>query len=465
MLVLEILAGRLVAPYVGVTIETFTGIIGVVLAGIAIGAWMGGRAADRWAPRPLLGPLLVAGGVLALLAPTIVHLIGPSLRAAGPVEIVVIALLPFFLPAAVLSAVPPIVVKLSLDSLDQTGSVVGTLSAVSTAGAIFGTFATGFILIAAMPTNVIVITVGIVLLLVGGLLWMPRGRPLLALPLPALVAVGLLIAVDGPCDEESTYFCAFVTVDPHRPTGRVLWLDTLRHSYVDLDDPTHLEFRYGRVMADVMATMPPGALDALYIGGGGFTLPRYVATVRKGSVATVLELDASLVDIAQRDLGLDPDTVRTVIGDARVSLRDEPVAGYDLVIGDAFGGRSVPWHLTTREFAADIRARLRPGGIYLINLIDHPPLAFARAEAATLAEVFDTVAVIAPSGYLSGDDGGNFVMIAGDAFMDMPAIQAAVGRGAGGEALATGDDLADFIDGSAVLRDDHAPVDQLLGRP
>ncbi len=142
VLVLEILAGRLMAPYVGVTLETFTGIIGTVLAGISIGAWAGGRIADRIEPTKLLGPILATGGILALLAPPVVHVIGPAMRAAGPIEIVLLTVMAFFLPATVLSAVTPIVVKIRLTSLDETGAVVGSFSAVGTAGAIFGTFIT-----------------------------------------------------------------------------------------------------------------------------------------------------------------------------------------------------------------------------------------------------------------------------------------------------------------------------------
>jgi spermidine synthase len=468
VLVLEILAGRLLAPYIGVTLETFTGIIGVVLAGISAGAWLGGRVADRRPPRPLLGPLLIAGGVLALLAPTVVHRVGPAMVAAGPVEIVVLTLLAFFLPAAVLSAVTPIVVKIRLRSLDETGAVVGTYSAVGTAGAIFGTFVTGFVLVAALPSDVAVLGLGTALAIAGAALSVrPTDPGLLGIALvPVLVAVALLVVVDGPCDEETTYFCAYVTTDEDRPTGRVLWLDTLRHSYVDLADPTYLEFRYSRVMADVIDTLPAGPLQALYVGGGGFTLPRYLPATRPGSTGTVLEIDGALVDLVERDLGLTPRPDITVrIGDARVLVADLPAGAFDVVIGDAFGGLSVPWHLATREFTAALADRLGPGGVYLLNLIDYPPLGFARAEVATIAAVFPHVAVMAPRHHLAGDRGGNFVVAASAEPLDVTAIAAAIAARGGEETIITGDALATFVDGARVLEDDFAPVDQLISRP
>ena len=468
VLILEILAGRLLAPYVGVTLETFTGIIGTVLAGIAIGAWLGGRAADRIEPRRLLAPLLVVGGLLTLVAPPIINAIGPRVTGSDPVNIVTLTVLAFFLPAAVLSAVTPVVVKIRLHSLDETGQVVGSLSAIGTTGAIVGTFLTGFVLIAAWPSRPIVFALGAALIVAGlgiGAADLSRGA-LAAIVIPGVLGGLLLFTVNGPCETETAYFCARVEVDAERPTGRVLWLDTLRHSYVDLEDPTYLDFRYAKIMADVLASTPPGPLDVLFIGGGGFTLPRYIAEVRPGSTSLVLELDPTLVDIARVDLGLVTSADLAVqVGDARLLLADAPAGQYDAVIGDAFGGLSVPWHLTTEEFVTEIRERLTPTGYYLLNMIDYPPLGFARAEAATLADVFTHVAVIAPRDYLDGTRGGNFVMVASDSPIDTAAITASIRQRGGLEVVVGAAELARFLEGADVLRDDFAPVDQLISRP
>ncbi len=469
VLVLEILAGRLLAPYVGVTLETFTAIIGTVLAGISLGAWLGGRAADRRSPARLLGPLLIAGGLLSLAAPTIVEIFGPGLRGGEPAEIVMLTALAFLLPAVVLSAVTPVVVKLQLADLARTGTVVGRFSAVGTAGAIFGTFLTGFVLLAAFPTRPIVFGVGTALVAWGLALTLTLGRrggtAAAIAAIGTLLAGGALAMVEGPCDTETTYYCARVEVDQERASGRVLWLDTLRHSYVDLDDPTHLEFRYTRLIADVVDTQTdPGPVDALYIGGGGFTLPRWLEAVRPGSTSTVLELDGGLVDIAVERLGLDPEGIKEIrVGDARLTLGALPDGGFDVIVGDAFGGISVPWHLTTREFLAEIKARLRSDGIYIMNVIDRPPNVFAQSEAATLREVFNHVAVVAPPDYLEGVAGGNFVLAASQVTLDMEALAAALRvRGAVGVAIA-GSEVDAWADGAQVLHDNFAPVDQLLG--
>ncbi len=468
VLVLEIVAGRLMAPYIGVSLETFTGIIGVVLAGIALGAWAGGAAADRTAPGPLIGPLIAVSGVFVILAPQIVDLLGPAMRAAGPMEIVLLTASAFFVPSATLSAVTPVVVKLRLRSLEETGSVVGSFSAIGTAGALAGTFITGFVLLAAFPSTPMVLGMGVVLAVLGGAMSVRTMGTRTVLPALVLTVAGAggAFFADGPCQYQTAYFCARIEVDEADASGRELWLDNLLHAYVDLDDPERLELRYAREMADVIATLPRGPLEAGFIGGGGFTLPRYVNAVRPGSHTVVFEIDAALVDLVEDELGLRPsDDLEVVVDDARLSLRELPDASLDLLVGDAFGSLSVPWHLTTREFVEEIDRVLRPGGVYVVNVIDYPPLAFVEAETATLLDVFDHVGVIAPYRYLEGHSGGNFVLVASQSPVAWEGVQAGLGERALNEIVWFGDQARAFAGDAAVLRDDHAPVDQLIGRP
>lgn len=479
VLALEILAGRLLAPYVGVTLESYTGIIGVILAGIAAGSWIGGRVADRRDPHGLLGPLLTFGGATALLTIPIVDFLGQSMRGARPSTVVILALCGFVVPAAVLSAVTPVVVKIQLRDLDNTGQVVGRLSAVGTFGALFGTFVTGFVLIAALPTRPVIRGIGIGLVLLGVGVWVWMGRRERAQP-PTVGALGVAVLAglasfgqSNPCEYESAYFCAFVEADPDREGGRTLWLDTLRHSYIDVDDPAHLEFSYARTMGDVLAEIAPEGqpLDVVHVGGGGLSLPRYLEATRPGTRSTVLEIDPLLTTIAKQELGYEPiPTIDVVNGDARLHIEQVTDDSADLVIGDAFGGVSVPWHLTTREFLLEVREVLAPGGWYALNLIDYPPLGFARAEAVTLQEVFGHVAVLAPEERLRGQEGGNFVVVASTdplptgEILDRNATRGDDEAGVDSDGVASDPGLSwsDFVGGAEVLTDDHAPVDQLL---
>jgi hypothetical protein len=470
VLVLEILAVRLLAPYVGITLETYTAIIGVVLAGISVGSWAGGRLADRVQPKRLLGPMLVLGGALALLVTPVVRVAGTVANGGQAVAVLALAFAGFFAPAAVLSAVHPTVVKLQLADLRETGSVVGRLSAVATAGAILGTLVTGFLLVAALPVSRIVLGVGIALVAVGVVLSVRfRGGTDLPLGLLVLAVTAAIFGplVGEPCQVQSPYFCARVERDPARPSGRLLVLDDLVHSYVDLSDPTNLQYDYVRELGGVLdAAGPDGApLDVLHVGGGGFTMPRFLAATRPGSRSVVLELDPAIPRLARQRLGLvtGPDLL-VELGDARLTLARQPSARYQVVIGDAFGGRAVPWHLTTREFVTEVRRTLRPGGIYAANLIDAPPLGFLRAEAATLRAVFRHVAVIAPPDGFGDREGSNFVLVASDAPVPLPAIQRHAARRGQPTAVLEGAALDRFVAGAEVLTDDHAPVDQLVTR-
>ena len=458
VLVLEIIAGRLLAPYIGVSLETFTGIIGTVLAGIALGAAVGGALADRYEPKRLIGRALLAGGVLTWLSIPIVNSLGPGLG-NSPFEIIFLSGAGFFLPAAVLSGIPPMVAKLRLSTIEETGRIVGSLSAWGTVGALIGTFGTGFVLIALLPVRVIIISIGAVLVALGIVATARArgGRPEVVDTLLVLLIGVFTLGVGSPCDVETEYYCVRIVADDDRPSGRSLVLDRVRHAHVDLDDPTHLEIRYVRLLAEVADSLSPGPIDVLHVGGGGFTLPRYVAAVRPGSMQVALELDEELVEVARDELDLANTTgleIRT--GDARLHLSDLPSSAYDLIIGDAFAGESVPWHLTTREVMAEIRRMLRPGGVYAMNVIDGGNSGYSRAQLATLDEAFEHTLLIEPVDGIPNDR-VNQILVASDA--PLPELP----RESSDGVPVTGGELLAFIGDARVLTDDFAPADQLLG--
>jgi spermidine synthase len=467
VLVLEIVSLRLVAPYVGITLETNTAVIGIALAAIATGAWIGGRAADVAPPARLLGPLTLGGGALVLAVGPLVRWTGELARGGDASAVILIAAVAVFAPAALLAAVTPVVVKLRLATLAETGTVVGRLTSIGTLGAIAATFGTGFVLVAMVPTTVILFGLGGLLVAVGAVLTVRlRGVRAAAAPLALALLGGLATLVaPNPCELETAYHCARVSADPDRPSGRVLELDTLRHSYVDLEDPGHLEFGYVRGMAAAVDTFRAAGdpVRALHIGGGGLTLPRYLDATRPGSESLVLEIDRGVLDIDADQLGFRPgDGIETRVTDGRLGVADEPAGRRDLVIGDAFGGVAVPWHLTTRELVADVRRVLTADGLYAVNVIDRPPLAFVRAEVATIAAVFDHVALVARPDALAKEAGGNFVVLASDRPIDADALRTALAARDGALRLVTGPEVAAFAGDARILTDDFAPVDQLL---
>jgi hypothetical protein len=467
VLVLEILAVRMLAPYVGLTLETTTAIIGAVLAGIASGAAIGGYLADRTDARRLIVGLLFVGGLLALMTVPIVRWLGPGARGDGDLAalgITVVSLVPV---AAVLSAISPAVAHLQLHDLRASGTIVGRLSAWATAGALVGTFGTGYVLVPSMTVSSAVLAIGAVLL-VAAIALGATSRLLSPVVAGAVIAVAvglgsLSVALASPCDAETTYHCASIHSYPGTPSGRQLMLDDQHHSFVDLADPRHLEYEYTKWIADAIdSTSRKGTpLDAVFVGGGGFTLPRWLNATRPGSHAKVLEVDGDLVDFDRQRLGLrtSPD-LEAVVGDARVAMLDEGTDSADLIVGDAFGSLAVPWHLATAEWTDEIQRVLERGGLYALNVVDLRPLKLLKAESATLLDAFADVRLIAQQGADGDPAGGNAVLIASDERLPKNS-----GSNADEAVIYTRPALERLVGDTDVLTDDDAPVDQLLTTP
>lgn len=471
VLVLEILASRLLAPYVGITLQTYTSIIGVVLAGIALGSWLGGTLADRIDPRSMVGPTMMLGGGLGLLAPPIVRVSADRLDGTSNAVVLIATIAGFLLPSIVLSAVSPMLVKTQLRSLESSGATVGAMSAVGTAGSIVGTFVAGFLLVAKVPVTATVLGVCAALIGVGTLLTLstrrrPRAERLTAAGLFAFAGLGAgaAVAVESPCEMESAYYCASVFGVEGEPSVRILHLDNLDHSEVDLDDPSALRFSYTQLFGVAVDALAPGPIHAVHLGGGALTMPRYVRAVRPGSTGVVLEVDGALPDLAERKLGWVPGPdVEVVIGDGRVTMGQQEKGRAHVVFGDAFGAEAVPWHLTTSEFMKEIRSAMRADGVLAQNVIDARKHRFVRAEVATIATVFDHVAVLAPASSFDEESfGSNFIVIASDKALPLDAYRRAIKERGYDAVVRTGADLRRWVGDSPILRDDFAPVDQLF---
>lgn len=487
MMVLELVAGRIIAPYVGVSLYTWTSVIGIVLAGMSLGNYVGGRLADRRASLRLLAAIFALAGLVSLgiLA---VDSIGLALPDAWPITLRIVALTAalFFLPSMVLGMVSPVVASLAVRDLESTGSTVGRIYAAGAAGSILGTFATGFWLISEFGTHVIVAGVAAVLAIMALLFWLASRRVegrgalagvtiLLAVTLVGVAGVGVALRqgrIKSPCSLETDYFCIKVTEeerDGH--VLRVLVLDRLVHSYNSLDDPTLLTYGYEKVYAEATeytAGRKAGSepLQALFIGGGGYTFPRYMEALYPDSRLDVVEIDPGVTRVAHSVLGLAPDTqITTYNEDARLFLEQTPDREYDLVMGDAFNDYSVPYHLTTREFNERVRAWLADDGLYMVNLIDGLRRDFLRAYIHTLQQTFSYVYVIPSSAGWRDSPRMTYVLIATDAPLDASRL-AALGEG---EALLAGnmldpDEEAALLAGGepVTLTDRYAPVDQML---
>ena len=317
-MVIELVAGRIMAPYVGVSLYTWTSIIGVVLAGISIGAFLGGMLADRYPTPKTLGWLLFVSGLAALsISPLTGVAARLQLQTTLMLRILSVTALIFFLPSCLLGMISPVVVRLSLDRLERSGNVVGKIYAFSTLGSILGTFATGFFLISWMGTRNILLLMALILIVsspfFGGAFL--KRRVLLAL-FPVLFVS--LWAIHGTAftkhrDENSYFFkeTDYFTIEIKKveKNGKKLEaviLDNLIHSFVDLQDPLHLQYGYERTYADLVAWKIKSnpKFRALIIGGGGYTFPRYLEAKYPQAQIDVVEIDPQLTELAYQHLGL-----------------------------------------------------------------------------------------------------------------------------------------------------------------
>ncbi|MCZ4509384.1 fused MFS/spermidine synthase [Streptomyces sp. ActVer] len=244
--------------------------------------------------------------------------------------------------------------------------------------------------------------------------------------------------------------------DRDRVRAWTLLIDGAPQSHVDLDDPSYLSFEYQRRLGHVIDLVaPPGRpVQVVHLGGGAFTLARYVAATRPRSTQQVVERDAALVQLVRRELPLDPNArIRLRSVDAREGLAKVPDGWADLVIADVFSGARTPAHLTSGEFLTDVRRVVNAGGMYAANLADGPPLAHLRGQIATAAGVFPELALIADPTVLRGKRFGNAVLVASAVPLPVPELTRRAASDPHPARVEHGKSLRDFTGGAAPVTD------------
>ena len=477
-LIIEIVAGRILAPSIGVSLYTWTSIIGVVLAGISAGNYAGGLIADRYPSPVTLGIILLASAVASVAILPMDYLVSEPLLSLPIIPRIVLVTAALFLaPAFIMGMVSPVVIKLRLSDLSQTGNVVGKIYAVSTAGSIVGTFLTGFVLVQLLGTRLVILIVSLVLLVMAiafGNLWRAwkPGAAMGAL-FAAILAVGIFTdSLESECVRESNYFCIKVRArDIGDREVRLLYLDALLHSYVDVKDPLFLHYAYEKVFGDLAVTVAHRSpeLDALFIGGGGYTMPRFMEVLFPESSLEVVEIDPEVTEVAMEYLALPRTTnILTYGEDARTKLQELPQGKYEFIVGDAFNDVSVPYHLTTLEFNEMVHGLLSDDGVYSINVVDRMYSGrFLRSVVHTLQQTFPYVYVMRDDREWLSDTRFTFVVTASAAPLtasDVEVSNRLMNRGKPvTQFMPPGRFAAWLEDGQkVVLTDNFVPVDGML---
>lgn len=192
----------------------------------------------------------------------------------------------------------------------------------------------------------------------------------------------------GPVETDS----GSVELVPDRDNPRALtvMINGVPSSFVDLDDPSDVGFEYMEIMCAILDRLPAGPLDVVHLGTAGCAMARSLDASRPGSRQLGIDIDARLIELARTwfELPRSP-ALRLRAGDARAQLATLADASADVVVRDVFAGDTTPAHLLTVELVRDVLRVLRPGGLYLVNCADRPPLDGARAELATLRAALD----------------------------------------------------------------------------
>ena len=430
VMVYEIIGSRIVSPFIGTSTYVWTSLIGVILASLSLGYWIGGRIADKRPDVKMLAfAIFLSAGAVSLtilVKDVVLSVIGSSDVSLGFKSVAAALLL--FAPASVLLGfVTPFAVKLQMSTLADSGKTVGRLYALSTVGSIAGTFAAGFVLIPFVgSTRTLYLIAGTLFFL--SILLAPFAFTRTSFLIISLFILGIagseitsyaLFRANALHDIDTEYsrVQVFQTVDPKN--GRSFWAMAIdpyfvqSAMYLDGDDPV---FEYSKYY-HLVSHFKPDHKRALMIGGAGYTFPREYLRTYTDAVMDVVEIDPQMTEIARKYFRLQDDPRLTIIHqDGRTFLNSAGTGRYDAVMMDAFSSLfSVPYQLTTLEAVQQISRVLTGDGVVIFNLgsaIRGAGSQFLQAEFATYKQVFPHVYLFKVNADRTDDQLQNLIIVA-----------------------------------------------------
>lgn len=423
VLAIELLGTRVIAPFYGASLYLWSALISVTLAALSLGYAVGGRWADRGPKVTRFALVIGLAGIWIALVP---WLKVPVLAAAETLglrtAVLVTATVLFFPPLMLLGTVSPYAIRLMASSLKVVGTTAGNLYAVSTVASVAAALATGFVLIPNVGVYRLIFWIGFALVATS-LFGLVIGRRMAAALLPLLLAAGALLAYGRT---------PALTADPEggliavrqSAYGEIRVVDWEETRYMLLDGGTHTIidpvtfesfFPYVRVLDIPRAFYDePGAMLLVGLGGGSVAK----AYAHDGWRVEAVEIDPVVDEIAHEYFGLRPSEAEVYAMDGRQFLITHDQS-YDIIILDAFGSSSIPFHLVTVEAFALVRSRLNRGGILALNLeaVGWDDI-IVRSLAATAGRTFAHVVVlpiVEPP-----NETGNLIILASDRELDLP---------------------------------------------
>lgn len=485
VMALEILGSRLLAPVFGTSLFVWGALIGVILAAMSSGYAMGGWLADRHHPARILAGLLLGSGAWTLLlawaGQPVMFTVSAWLQDPrwGPCLAAGVLLAP---PALGLSGTLPALLRLSVADLGSLGRRTGSMIAVSTIGSLAGTWGTAFYLLTWLGSVSLLAILGLGQVILGLLWWRRAASVRLRVAVPVIGGLGLmvwlafrpLLALPAPLyQEDSPYQQIRVHEDD---LLRYLVLDRTFQAVMWRVDQIELFLPYTQLMTVGLA-LHPEPRWGLMLGLGGGSLAKWVAARWPELELEVVEVDPSVVRAAERYFGYSPPSRHHVhVQDARVFLRTTDTR-YDVIWLDVFARHLIPFHLTTREFFAEVRSHLTADGVLVLNLpssADDSDRVRVQAVLTTLRTSFPRIESFGVQGPWRTKQPGteNLIFVAGNfaTTAGQPAFSARMASLVAQRRLPfevpglLGSPRNLSASPGVVLTDDYAPFDLLVGR-
>lgn len=464
-LALEVVGTRLISPFYGSSIYTWSALITTTLVALAFGYAWGGRLADRSPFLTLFSKLLLASGLTVAAIPAIREAV---LRASAPLGVragAVAAAAVLVGPAlALLGTLGPVATRLTATGAADAGRRAGDAWAVSTAGSVLGAALTGFVLVPLWPASRILLACAALLIALGAWgTWLSARR----LPLGQLAAAGACAVLAGFAAQKPH---PLVRARVESAYGRIEILDSGPKRYLlvngtaqsAMDPRTGLsDSEYDRSL-EWMLALRPGAKRVLGLGLGAGLLPKSLELA--GLTMDVVEIDPEVVRAAKDWFGYAPKGEVTV-ADARAALETGRGGPWDLMVLDAFGAESMPAHLFTVEAFDRMRDAMVPGGVLAVNMVtavEGPDGDGWRAAYKTLGRSFPNVRAFVAAAPTDGL--ANVLLFASTGPLDAPASAAPAGARSVTAAMLSRELKPTEAELARVpaMTDDHAPLDALM---
>ena len=427
VMVFELVGSRVIGPFLGTSLFVWTSLIGIILASLSLGYYLGGRQADKNASMSRLARIVLLAAICIAITIGIKDVLLLFLQKnVGEIRIAsVLAAVILFMPASIyLGMVSPYAAKLKLSSLDATGRTIGNLYALSTAGSIFGTLFAGFYLIPFFGTNkllillaLILVTISIVLSLKTHIKSKVAVLLFLMMGLIAFNFLNTLLIKNGFIDIDTSYNRVFITDSKHEEkqlTIRRMGINNEGHSsmYLESDE---LVSEYAKSY-HLIRHFYPNFKNCLMLGGAGYSFPKSYLETYPNAEIDVVEIDPKVTQLARDYFRLEDNPQLNIFhGDGRTYLNHSKKT-YDIILGDAFNSSySIPYQLTTQEAAQKMHDILSEEGIVILNIIsslEGDSGKFFRAEYATFKSVFPQLFVYPLRDSKNGNTIQNIFLIA-----------------------------------------------------